>query len=131
MFEYGPRPTLPLSEVEVFIGDILGKTGALTTRQRDLCISMKERSEGVLGATVKWITADAIGDLWEDGDGEEHGKAKREEKGDMVLAVGMACLWIALNENTKTWQFGKRGKMGRQLRSFGYVAAAVCMKEFI
>jgi hypothetical protein len=92
---------------------------------------MKERSEGVLGATVKWITADAIGDLWEDGDGEEHGKAKREEKGDMVLAVGMACLWIALNENTKTWQFGKRGKMGRQLRSFGYVAAAVCMKEFI
>jgi hypothetical protein len=54
-----------------------------------------------------------------------------EKKGNMVLAVGMACSWIALNENTKTCQFGKQGKTGRPLRSFGYAATALCMKEFI
>jgi hypothetical protein len=53
MFEYGPRPHLPLSEVEVFIGNILGKTGALTPRQRELSISMKERFEDILSSTVK------------------------------------------------------------------------------
>jgi hypothetical protein len=105
MFEFGPRPyVLPLSEVEVFIGDILGKTGALTSRQRELCISMKERFSDVLSFTVKWIR-------------------------ELLLGVSVACLWVALNEKSKGWEDGKNRKMDG-LRSFGYVAAAVCLREF-
>lgn len=120
MYEYGPRPSLPLSEVEVFIGDILGKTGALTTRQRDLCISMKERFEDVLSYTVKWIKGEE--------DYHEYAELNADRAtSDHVLALSMACLWVALNKKAKVWQSGKKRKS--QLRSFGYVAAAVCLAE--
>jgi len=39
----------------------------------------------------------------------------------------MACLWVSLNEDAEVWEYGKRGKV--KLQSFGYVAAAVCLKE--
>jgi hypothetical protein len=109
MFEFGPRPyVLPLSEVEVFMGDILGKTGALTSRQRELCISMKERFSDVLSFTVKWI---------------------RDADPEHVLGVSAACLWVALNDKSKVWEDVKNRKM-EGLRSFGYVAAAVCEREW-
>jgi hypothetical protein len=109
MFEFGPRPyVLPLSEVEVFMGNILGKTGALTSRQRELCISMKERFGDMLSFTVKWIR----------GADPEH-----------VSGLSVACLWVALNEKPKVWENGKNREM-EGLRSFGYVAAAVCLREF-
>jgi len=116
MFEYGPRPHIPLSEVEVFIGNILGKTGALTIRQRELCISTKGRFEDILSFTVKSIR------------GEEHDREDAESQTDRaapehVLGLSMACLWVALNEGPKTWEPGKNRTS--KLRSFGYVAAAV------
>ena len=120
MFEYGPRPHLPLSEVEVFVGNILGKAGALTTRQRELCISMKERFEDTLSSTVKWIMD------------KEHFYDDAESKADRaapehVLGLSMACLWVALNEESRLWKSGK--KRMSKLMSFGYVAAAVCFME--
>jgi hypothetical protein len=85
MFEYGPRPRSPLSEIEVFIGDILGKNGALNTRQRELCISMKERFGEALSSAVKWIR-----------DEDDHSEDITEPKS--VLDLSMACLWLALND---------------------------------
>jgi hypothetical protein len=120
MFEYGPHPRFPLSEIEVFIGNILGKTGALTTRQRELCISMKERFEDILSFTVKWIK----GEEYDQEDAESRaGRAAPEH----VLGLSMACLWVALNEGVRIWQSGKNRTS--KLRSFGYVAAAVCLTE--
>jgi len=120
MFEYGPHPHLPLSEVEVFIGNMLGKTGALTTRQRELCISMKARFEDVLSFTVDLIR------------GEEHHHEDAESKAgraapEHVLGLSMACLWAVLNEGPKVWESGKNRTS--KLRSFGYVAAAVWWTE--
>jgi hypothetical protein len=120
MFEYGPRPHLPLSEVEVFIGNILGKTGALTPRQRELSISMKGRFEDILSFTVKLIR------------GEEHDYEDAELKVDRaaperVLGLSMACLWVVLNEGPKIWESGKNRTS--KLRSFGYVAAGVWLTE--
>jgi hypothetical protein len=112
MFEYGPRPRSPLSEIEVFIGDILGKNGALNTRQRELCISMKERFEEVLSSTVKWIREE-----------DDHNEDITEPKS--VLDLSMACLWLALNEEAKQWE--SRKKRMSKLVSFGYVAAAICL----
>src|SRR5271155_1196403 len=99
MFEYGPRPQCPLSEVEVFVGNILGKTGAQTTRQRELSMSMKERFEADLSFTVKCITkyADHLydGEDYEDGDANDDDVIERSEQ---AFALSMACLWVALNE---------------------------------
>jgi hypothetical protein len=127
MFEYGPRPQHPLSEIEVFVGNIIGKTGAQTTRQRELSMSMKERFEADLSFTVKCITKTAS--LVYDGDEDENRKEDDTitERSEQNLALSMACLWVALNEDAEVWEYGKRGKVKPQ--SFGYVAAAVCLKE--
>jgi hypothetical protein len=128
MFEYGPRPQCPLSEVEVFVGNILGKTGAQTKRQRELSMSMKERFEAELSFTVKCITKTANhfydGEDGEDGEANSYGVTEKREQ---ALPLSMACLWVGLNESAEVWKYGKKGKV--QLRSFGYVAAAVCLKE--
>ena len=126
MFEYGPRPHKPLSEVEVFVGNILGKTGAQTKRQRDLSISMKERFESDLSLTVRYITQGNDYSYEEEEDENANGNENKEEK-EQALAVGMACLWVAVNEKADVWKYGKRCRV--ELRSFGYVAAAVCLKE--
>jgi hypothetical protein len=125
MFEYGPHPHKPLSEVEVFVGNILSKTGAQTKRQRDLSISMKERFEEGLSLTVRYITQS--NDYSYDEEGEETNGNENKEANEQVLAVSMACLWVAVNEGADVWRYGKRGRV--ELRSFGYVAAAVCLKE--
>jgi hypothetical protein len=125
MFEYGPRPQCPLSEVEVFVGNILSKTGAQTKRQRELSISMKERFEAELSFTVKCITK-PTSHVYDDEDGEANDNDVME-RGGQALALSMACLWVGLNERGRVWEYGKRGKV--QLRSFAYLAAAVCMKE--
>jgi hypothetical protein len=120
MFEYGPRPHLPLSEIEVFVGDILGKTGALTTRQRELCISMKERFTDILSYTVNWIRG-------EKDDHEGEGSEANGGAAERTLELSMACLWVARNEEAKIWESGKNRTS--KLRSFGYVAAAICLTE--
>lgn len=128
MFEYGPRPQCPISEVEVFVGNILGKTGAQTTRQRELSTSMKERFEADLSFTIKCITKTC--NYLYDGEDSEDGEANDGHvmgRCERALASSMACLWVALNESAKVWEYGKRGKV--ELRSFGYVAAAICLKE--
>jgi len=125
MFEYGPRPHKPLSEVEVFVGDILSKTGAQTKRQRDLSISMKERFEEGLSLTVRYITQ-SNSYSYDEEDEETNGNENKEAN-EQALAVSMACLWVAVNEEADVWRYGKRGRV--ELRSFGYVAAAVCLKE--
>jgi hypothetical protein len=118
MYEFGPRPHLALSEIEVFIGDILGKTGALMPRQRDLCISMKDRFEDVMSYIVKWIRGN------EDVQEEADCKTDQVTPG-VVLGLSKACLWVAINEEPKVWESGKN-KVSK-LRSFGYVAAGICV----
>jgi hypothetical protein len=77
MFEYGPCPQFPLSEVEVFVDNILGKTGAQTKRQRELSKSMKERFEAELSFTVRCITK-TVGHLYDGEDGED-GEANNDD----------------------------------------------------
>ncbi len=120
MYEYGPRPKVPLSEVEVFIGNILGKTGALTPRQRELAMSMKERFEDVLVSTVRRMTG-------RDSDEEEVGEDAGSKTKEGRLGVCIACLRLALGQEGKS--VGAVGKGKGSLRSFGYVAASVCLKE--
>lgn len=124
MFEYGPSPHLPLSEVEVFIGNILGKTGAPTHRQREMAMSMKERFEDVLSTTVNWITFQDQYTLQDDP--KEIPEGYDEYKMENGVGVSMACLWCFLYDEPTTFNGGKKGSL--DLQSFGYVAASLCLK---
>jgi hypothetical protein len=104
MSEYSQHPLRPISEIEVFIGNILGKTGAQSKRQRDLSTSMKERFERDVAFTINCIVKDG-GNFAVD-------SATRS----------VACLEVAFEE-------GRTTKSGRMLESFKYIAASVCLKE--
>jgi hypothetical protein len=45
MTEYSEHPVRPLTELEVFVGNILGKTGAQSRHQRELSTNMKDKFE--------------------------------------------------------------------------------------
>ena len=62
MTEYSEHPLRPLSELEAFVGNILGRTGAQSKRQRELSTTMKEKFESDSAFFVNCIIKD--GDQW-------------------------------------------------------------------
>jgi len=129
MYEYGPSPHRPLSEVEVFIGSIIGRNGAPTNRQREMAMSMKDRFETIMAATVKLITAQ---NQPIEGENEERGGAYDDEHNQELMlnksiSTGMACLWVAINMGARQYADGKILREG--LKSFGYIAAALTQKS--
>jgi hypothetical protein len=106
MTEYSQHPSRPLSELEAFTGNILGKTGVPNKHQRELSKTMKEKfnedSTFIVNSIVK--------------NGEEHS--------DEALPMAMACLAVSLEE-TNSYNSHVR------LSSFKYVAAAVCLREVL
>lgn len=83
-------------------------------------MSMKEHFEDVLASTVARMT----GKDPEDDDFEEDTHPKTQES---ALAVSIACLLLALKLKPKSVEGGRKGQV--RLKSFGYVAAIVCLKE--
>lgn len=106
MYQYSTHHTRYLSELEVFIGNIIGKVGAQSKRQREYSVSMKEKFESDVAFTINCILKDPV-----------TGKESEE-----ALERSIACLAVAMEEKAA------RKKVG-VLRSFKYVAAAVCLKE--
>ena len=104
MYEYAPHPSHPLEELEVFTGTIIGKHGGTPTkRQRESSTGMKDKYERDVQFIVDCIT--------------------REHEGE-ALERSVACFSLATeNAYQKT-----RGKIG-VLRSWGYVAAGICIRE--
>lgn len=104
MTEYSGHPHRPMSELEAFVGNFLGKTGAINKQQRELSTNMKGRFEEDSRSIVNFILKD----------GNEWSKESLERS--------MACLAVSLEERP-----ADRGK--EQLLSFKYIAAGVCLKE--
>jgi hypothetical protein len=102
MVDYSDHPHRPLTELEVFVGNILGRTGAQSKNQRELSTSLKEKFDDDAAYFVQCIVKD----------GDEHsGEA---------LERSMACLAVSLEDRS----------LGREnLQSFKYLAAAVCLRE--
>lgn len=105
MLTYSTHPNHFVSEVEVFCGSILGKNGAQSKRQRESSVSMKDKHERDVAYTVACITQ---------GDQNDN----RAE----ALERSIACLTVACSPARA------RRKVG-SLVSFGWVAAAVCLRE--
>jgi len=107
MYEYSEHPIRPLSELEVFVGNILGRNGAPNRRQRELSTTLKERFDEEALQIMSWITKDD------------------KEYSPEALERSIACLEISLEEGhaNKTW------RRGEHIVSFKYIAAAVCLRE--
>lgn len=105
MHEYSEHPSRPISEREVFVGDVLGKVGSVSKKQRDLCTSMKEKYDDDVNFIINCII--------KDGDGYANEALERS----------IACFSASLKEG--------RSKMTRDepLKSFKYLAAGVCLRE--
>lgn len=109
MYQYSPS-SRPLSEIEVFVGSVLGKNGGLPSkRQREFSTQMKDKVGRDISFTVNSILQKS-GDLTEQDQNE-------------ALARSIACLAVAVEEPGNAMP-----KIGK-LQSFAYVAAAVCLRE--
>jgi len=123
MYQYSAHHRDPLSELEVFSGNILGKDGGLTSRRvREANKGMKEQFNRNVAETIHWIT-----------DGAEDEEQSIETFGidnstlhlDSTVALerSLACLHLGLLEP------GMHVRKVGPLHSFVYVAAAVCLSE--
>lgn len=101
MFEYAFHRCQHLTETEVFLGVSIGKRGCATKRQRDLAIVMKERFEREVRQVNSWICSDSD-----------------------ALGRAMACLFVGKDARKDGAQ---RIEVG--LVSFGWIAAATCLKK--
>ncbi|CZR68497.1 related to RNA-directed RNA polymerase [Phialocephala subalpina] len=110
MRNYSEHPLRPISELEAFIGNILGAQGSQTRRQRDLSITMKE----ALNRDVSYIVGCIRGPNEDD-----------DERSDEALARSIACFSVSLGEVPRV-MMGVRKK--EALVSFRYIAAAVCLR---
>jgi hypothetical protein len=81
MTEYSEHPSRPLTELETFIGNILGRTGAQTKHQRELSVSLKDRFDNDAAFVMKLIT-----------------KADEGLHSEEALERSMACLAVSLEE---------------------------------
>jgi len=101
MFRYSTHRAQHLTEKEVFLGFILGRSGAATKRQREMSLVMKERFDREVRETISWMRGDTD-----------------------ALERSIACLHLG-----KEIKRQSRGRVELELRSFGWIAAAVCMEE--
>jgi hypothetical protein len=102
MVDYSEHPRRPLTELEAFVGNILGPTGAQSKNQRELSTSLKEKFDEDAAYFVKCITRDD------------------EDPSDEALERSLACFAVSLENRS----------LGREkLQSFKYLAAAVCLRE--
>jgi hypothetical protein len=103
-----PHRGEPLTELEVFSGNILGKKERASTRYiREANLEVQERFDRDVGAVIKRIV---LGD-------EEHDSTADAES----LPRAIACFKVALL--TDEWENYVK------LTSWKYVAAAVCLEQ--
>ena len=105
MFTYSTHHPHYISEVEVFSGIIIGKNGAQSKRQREFSVSMKDKHERDVEYIIRCIL-------------QGYGNSGSEE----ALERSIACLYVGCNVVRVRKRVGK-------LVSFGWVAAAVCLRE--
>ncbi|KAK8907405.1 hypothetical protein QC760_004662 [Botrytis cinerea] len=105
MHQYSEHPTRPISEREVFVGNILGKVGSVSKKQRELCISMKEKYDETAVFIINCIIK------------------VDDEYSEEALERSIACFAVSLDDRKR------RGAREEPLKSFRYLAAGVCLRE--
>ncbi|PNY29213.1 RNA-dependent RNA polymerase 1 [Tolypocladium capitatum] len=130
MWHFSENPRTSISEVEVFCGSVLNKTGTQTRRQRDSSIRLKEETDRVLAWIVKLIrdraglgddgtSSEASGEVSAD---DREGKRSRE-----VLRLCWACLLVGCGRGESAGGGTYHG--GGEVQSFRVVAATCLLRE--
>jgi hypothetical protein len=101
MFEYAFHRCHHLTEKEIFLGIIIGKSGAGTKRQRELAVVMKERFDREVREVNAWIRAD-----------------------NDALERAIACLYLGKDARRDVTY-----RANVDLVSFGWIVAATCLQE--
>ncbi|OJJ50415.1 hypothetical protein ASPZODRAFT_164365 [Penicilliopsis zonata CBS 506.65] len=118
MNEYSDHPINPISELEVFIGFIINKTGVQTHRQRDRSIRLSEEFERISA----WIVSQM-----------------RRSRGDTAsvlsysgefdaLELCLACVHVGVQQDQGT-SFRRRRDVYGDIKSFKVVAACALLAE--
>jgi hypothetical protein len=106
MHGYAVRRTDKLTEREVFIGTILGRSGARSKKQREQSDYMKTRFNGDLRGIKYWM--------------EQQADEEGDEDGYGFLSLAAACLYVAVKEESI---------IDNTLQSFGWFAAGMCVPD--
>ncbi|MCJ1377000.1 hypothetical protein MMC17_000090 [Xylographa soralifera] len=108
MYQYSPTPwASTITELEVFIGNIVGKTHGQTKRQREASMNMREDYERLVEFIVSQM---------------RNKDAGREE----ALERSIACMALGLEDDGASGPV-RRGRS--QVMSFRWIAASVCLQE--
>ncbi|KAI2011885.1 hypothetical protein LOZ39_004388 [Ophidiomyces ophidiicola] len=107
MKQYSKTPwKSSLTEVEVFVGSILGQNSKQTKRDKESSKSMRDAYQELVNFTISKIVARELGT-------------------EDSLERSVACLWSALFDDH---HFG-HGRKTNKLLSFQWIAAMVCLQE--
>lgn len=112
MTSYSEHPSRPITELEAFIGNILGASGSQSKKQRDLSVTMKEAYDRDASFIVSCIIDDDEGEHAVD-----------------ALERSIACFAAGLERFEEGKASQGAGRRSEALVSFGYIAAAVCLRE--
>jgi hypothetical protein len=122
MAQFSTHPTKPLTELEVFIGNVLNKSGVQTHRQRDSSIKLKDE----MGRIATWITRqmrkvshDPAGTAGPDAPAPTGYQTKFDN-----LHLCLACVHAGCEETT-----GPRESRYEDMQSFRVVAACSLLSE--
>ncbi|KAG8162744.1 hypothetical protein KVR01_007222 [Diaporthe batatas] len=118
MGQYSSHPTKPLRELEVFIGNVLNKSGVQTQRQRDSSIKLKDEMSRI----ATWIT-------------RQMRKVNHDAEGNVAPPTGyqteldnlhlcLACVHAGCEETA-----GPRESRFEGMQSFRIVAACALLSE--
>ncbi len=113
IFQYSTHPTEHLEEIEVFIGNIICRTGYRSKRQKEYMTGMKEKYDRHALSLINAMRADDV-------TGEEFEALRRS----------IACLWVGIvREQPAERRERGEGSSSRRRDTFGWIAAAACLKE--
>jgi hypothetical protein len=118
MNDFSEHPVDPISELEVFIGYIINKTGVQTRRQRDRSIKLKDEFERI----AAWITTQI----------RPYGNSSVPQTGYETefdaLELCLACVYAGGEHNRPGAARRRRDGYG-ELKSFRVIAASALLAE--
>ncbi len=127
MVDFSDNPTRPLTELEVFIGHIINRSGVQSNRQRDKSVKLKEEFDRIATGISRMISNYRV-----PGVGPEAAQAAPLPSSSLDgLAMSIACLHVGCEEAERpAEQGGRRHRLlGADFQSFKIVAATVLARE--
>ncbi|KAK6824595.1 hypothetical protein PG987_012089 [Apiospora arundinis] len=131
--DYSEHASIPITELEVFTGNIFNKSGVQTKRQRDRSTKLKEAFDRMSKTTVALIRKNkqCHDEVEEAEDGEDNTGSTMGLNNDPLAALelSLACLHVGRRKqhNLGSGRWGQKGNSGFQ--SFKVVAASCVTRE--